>query len=386
MIEHMKKSNFEWVNFSYIVGYHLALVIGLPFFFMKHNPSWGIWIASAILYFVSGISVTAGYHRLYSHLAYKANKAVEVVLLFFATAATQGSALKWSCDHRRHHAFVDTDRDPYSINKGFWFAHVLWLFQKTEPIDPKVVADLYRNRLVMFQDKFYLPLMIITNLICVLFMGYLFNDYVGAFVIGWGVRLFFSHHTTWFINSLAHTWGSQPFSQEHSAVNNYVLSLVTFGEGYHNYHHTFAHDYRNGTRWYHFDPTKWVIWTMHKLRLATGLRRVNTIQIKERIVIEHKKELLATMREFLSTNTTLIEEKIEKVTNELLTQYSQLNQLIKEYQIRKKEKSVDKTLLKSLSLEIRALKKRLKSTWKDWKKTSKEVSFIFETDSSSSLA
>ncbi len=386
MIEHMKKSNFEWVNFSYIVGYHLALVIGLPFFFMKHNPSWGIWIASAILYFVSGISVTAGYHRLYSHLAYKANKAVEVALLFFATAATQGSALKWSCDHRRHHAFVDTDRDPYSINKGFWFAHVLWLFQKTEPIDPKVVADLYRNRLVMFQDKFYLPLMIITNLICVLFMGYLFNDYVSAFVIGWGVRLFFSHHTTWFINSLAHTWGSQPFSQEHSAVNNYVLSLVTFGEGYHNYHHTFAHDYRNGTRWYHFDPTKWVIWTMHKLRLATGLRRVNTIQIKERIVIEHKKELLATMREFLSTNTTLIEEKIEKVTNELLTQYSQLNQLIKEYQIRKKEKSVDKTLLKSLSLEIRALKKRLKSTWKDWKKTSKEVSFIFETDSSSSLA
>ncbi len=386
MIEHMKKSNFEWVNFTYIVGYHLALVIGLPFFFMKHNPSWGIWIASAILYFVSGISVTAGYHRLYSHLAYKANKAVEVVLLFFATAATQGSALKWSCDHRRHHAFVDTDRDPYSINKGFWFAHVLWLFQKTEPIDPKVVADLYRNRLVMFQDKFYLPLMVTTNLICVLFMGYLFNDYVSAFVIGWGVRLFFSHHTTWFINSLAHTWGSQPFSQEHTAVNNYVLSLVTFGEGYHNYHHTFAHDYRNGTRWYHFDPTKWVIWMMHKLRLATGLRRVNTIQIKERIVIEHKRELLATMRKFLSTNTTLIEEKIEKVTNELLAQYSQLNQLIKEYQTRKKEKSIDKTLLKSLSLEIRALKKHLKSTWKDWKKTSKEASFLSERGSSSSLA
>jgi len=380
MISYMKKSNFEWLNFIYIAGYHLALVIGLPFFFMKHSPCWGIWIASAILFFLSGISVTAGYHRLYSHLAYKANKGVEIVLLFFATIATQGSALKWSCDHRRHHAFVDTDRDPYSINKGFWFAHVLWLFKKTEPIDPKVVADLYRNRVVMFQHKHYLLLMVITNLISVFFIGYLFNDYVSAFVIGWGVRLFFSHHTTWFINSLAHTWGSQPFSQEHTAVNNYVLSLVTFGEGYHNYHHTFAHDYRNGTRWYHFDPTKWMIWILHKARLAYGLRRVSPMQIKERIVTEYKKELLAGIRKVLSTNSSLIEEKIEKMTNELLAQYSQLNQLIKEYQIRKREKLVDKNLIKKLNLEIKIVKKRLKSNWKEWKRTSKKTPLTFVTE------
>lgn len=383
MIPHMKKSNFEWVNFIYIVGYHLALVIGLPFFFMRHSPCSGIWVASAILFFLSGISVTAGYHRLYAHLAYKANKGVEAVLLFFATIATQGSALRWSCDHRRHHAFVDTDRDPYSIKKGFWFAHILWLFQRTEPIDPKVVADLYRNRLVMFQHKYYPYLMVMTNLISVLFIGYLFNDYLSAFVIGWGIRLFFSHHTTWFINSLAHTWGSQPFSQEHTAVNNYILSLLTFGEGYHNYHHTFAHDYRNGARWYHFDPTKWMIWILHKSRLAYGLRRVNAILIKERIVTEHKRELLDSMRKFLSTNSAILEEKIEKMTNELLAQYSQLNQLIKEYQIRKQEKLVDKTLLKSLSLEIKTMKKHLKSTWRDWKRTSKEA---LETHSSRSLA
>jgi stearoyl-CoA desaturase (delta-9 desaturase) len=380
----MKKSNFEWVNFIYIVGYHLALVIGLPFFFMRHSPSWGIWVASAVLFFLSGISVTAGYHRLYAHLAYKANKGVEAVLLFFATIATQGSALRWSCDHRRHHAFVDTDRDPYSIKKGFWFAHILWLFQKTEPIDPKVVADLYRNRLVMFQHKYYPLLMVVTNLISVLFIGYLFNDYLSAFVIGWGIRLFFSHHTTWFINSLAHTWGSQPFSQEHTAVNNYILSLLTFGEGYHNYHHTFAQDYRNGARWYHFDPTKWMIWILYKARLAHGLRRVNAILIKERIVTEHKKELLDSMRKFLSTNSAILEEKIEKVTNELLAQYSQLNQLIKEYQIRKQEKLADKILLKNLRLEIRTMKKHLKSTWRNWKRTSKKA--LLETYSSRSLA
>ncbi len=373
MVSHMTKPKFEWVNFTYIAGYHLALLIGLPFFFMSHNPSWGMWIASALLFYISGISVTAGYHRMYSHGAYKANKWVEAVLLFFATIATQGSALKWSCDHRRHHAFVDTDRDPYSINKGFWFAHILWLFRETEAIDPKVVADLYRNRLVMFQHKYYPYLMVATNLIAVLFMGWMFNDYASAFVIGWGVRLFFSHHTTWFINSLAHTWGTQPFSQEHTAVNNYVLSLVTFGEGYHNYHHTFAHDYRNGTRWYHFDPTKWVIWTLYKSGLASGLRRVNVMQIKERIVIEHKREILETVREFLTTNSTLIEEKIEKMADELLAQCTQLHQLVKEYQTRKQEKTADKDLLKNLSLEIRAVKKNLKAAWKNWKKTSKDV-------------
>lgn len=374
MFEHMKKSNFEWVNFSYIVGYHLALIVGLPFFFMKHTPSTGLWIASAVLFYVSGICVTAGYHRLYSHSTYRVNKGVEAVMLFFASMATQGSALKWSCDHRRHHAFVDTDRDPYSINKGFWFAHILWLFQKTEPIDQKIVSDLYKNRLVMFQNKYYGALMVATNVICSLVMGYFFNDYLSAFVIGWGLRLFVSHHTTWFINSLAHTWGSQPFSHEHTAVNNYVLALITFGEGYHNYHHTFAYDYRNGTRWYHFDPTKWMIWVFHKLHLANGLRRVATIQIKERIVTEHKKEFLANTRQFLSTNSALIEEKIEKVTNDVIAQYAQLNQLIKEYQIRKNEKTSDKNLLKNLSLEISTLKKNLKANWKNWTKTTKKVS------------
>src|SRR5262249_53360296 len=113
-------------------------------------------------------------------------------------------------------------------------------------------------------------------------------------------------------------------------------------------------------------------------RLTYGPRRVNSIQIKERIVIEHKRELLATMRNFLSTNSALIEEKIEKVTNDFLTQCSQLNQLIKEYQIRKQER-VNKNLLKQLSLEIWTMKKNLKSTWKDWKRTSKQASLFLSS-------
>lgn len=138
----------------FIVGYHLALCIGLPFYFVHHHPSWGICVMTAVLVYASGLSVTAGYHRLYSHSTYKTNRFVEAVLLFFSTVATQGSALKWASDHRKHHAYVDSDRDPYSIKKGFLYAHFLWLFEKAEPIDPKVVADLLKNRLIRFQHRF----------------------------------------------------------------------------------------------------------------------------------------------------------------------------------------------------------------------------------------
>ena len=94
------------------------------------------------------------------------------------------------------------------------------------------------------------------------------------------------HHFTWFINSLAHYWGHQNYSTEHSAVDNYIICLLTFGEGYHNYHHTFAYDYRNGIRWYHFDPTKWLIWMLHKLGLARDLKVVNNARIAEQMIKE----------------------------------------------------------------------------------------------------
>src|SRR5260221_6183191 len=135
------KPSIDYGIFSFIIGYHVALLVGLPLYFIYCTPpSWGLWAAAGVLLYVTGISVTAGYHRLYSHSCYKTNKFVEAIFLFFATMATQGSALKWACDHRRHHAYVDTDRDPYSIKKGFWYAHVLWMFRKSEPIDKTVIA------------------------------------------------------------------------------------------------------------------------------------------------------------------------------------------------------------------------------------------------------
>jgi stearoyl-CoA desaturase (Delta-9 desaturase) len=369
----MKSSKYDWGVLFFIVGYHLALLIGLPIYLINHSPTWGICVVAGLLMYISGISVTAGYHRLYSHSTYKINRWMEAVLLFFATMATQGSALKWACDHRKHHAYVDTEQDPYSIKKGFLFAHVLWMFQKADPVDMRVVADLAKNRLLMFQHRYYAPLMFATNIFAFLLMGYLFNDYLSSFVFIWGVRLFVLHHFTWFINSLAHTWGSKSFSQEHSAVDNYFMSIFTFGEGYHNYHHTFANDYRNGIRWYHFDPTKWLIWVLAKCKLAYGLRKVSHIRIQERMVIERKNELIEMVKNYLSVNSALLEEKIEKTTKEILGKFSDFYRLTQEYNTYKKEGSSNPDLLKDLHLQIKSLKKTLAQDWAAWNKLSKDI-------------
>src|SRR5205085_875743 len=150
---------------------------------------------------------------------------------------------------------------------------------KADPINNKLVTDLLQNPRVMFQHRFILPLMFGSNALVWFITGWLFHDFLGAFVITVGLRIFALHHFTWFINSLAHTWGDKPFCQEQTAVNNAVLSLLTFGEGYHNYHHVFAKDYRNGVRWFHFDPAKWLIWTLSKIGLTKDLRRIDKLTI-----------------------------------------------------------------------------------------------------------
>lgn len=361
----MKKLKYDWGVLAFIVGYHLALLVGLPIYFLNHSFSWGIFGATMALVYISGIAVTAGYHRLYSHSTYKTNKWVEAVFLFFATLATQGSALKWSYDHRKHHAYVDTDRDPYSIKKGFFFAHMLWMFHKSEPIDMKVVADLGKNPLVMFQHRFYGLLMVLTNLLMVAVLGWYISDFLTAFVFFWGVRLFILHHFTWFINSLAHTWGARPFSQEHSAVDCYAVSLFTFGEGYHNYHHTFANDYRNGIRWYHFDPTKWLIWLLAKCKLAHGLRRVSHERIREKIILERKNELLEQLQKYVSANRAIWEEKVEKITQDLLQKCAEFGQLTQQYQLSKKNRE--------LAGKLREMRQTLKEDWQTWRNLSKEI-------------
>lgn len=369
----MRKKEVNWIPAIVLITYQSLLAITLPIYLYFYTPSLCLILISVALLYITGLSITAGYHRLYSHRAYKAHPIVETVVLFFASMAGQGSALRWSFDHRLHHAFVDSDDDPYSIKKGFWYAHFLWILEKPRPIDAKVVPDLMRNKLVMFQEKHSGKAMILTNFIAFITVGWLVNDYLGAFLIALWTRLFTLHHFTWFINSLAHTWGDKPFSQEQSAVNNYVISLLTFGEGYHNYHHTFSNDYRNGIRWYHFDPTKWLIWGLNKLGLAYDLKRMSPVTINNKLVLEHKNLLVERLRAYWQHRREDLEKQVNELSENLLQKIAQFNKLKELKREIKKQGAYVGEMKFKLRQEIKMLKKSLKDDLRQWSALSHSI-------------
>lgn len=369
-MENKKKIN--WGPLIFLITYQSLFLATLPVYFYYNTPQISMLVASFVLLYLTGLSITAGYHRYYSHRSYRTGSAVEAVLLFFGSMATQGSALRWSFDHRIHHAHVDTEEDPYSIQKGFWYAHCLWLIMKPRAIEDRTVSDLLKNKLVMFQHRYYKLLMVSSNALTVIFFGWLFNDYLGSVMLVLGLRMFLLHHFTWFINSLAHTWGDKPFSQELSAVDNYFLSILTFGEGYHNYHHTFANDYRNGIRWFHFDPTKWLIWTLNKLGLAHSLKRMDPATIEKRMVIEHKNLLLDQIKQICYVKKEELETVIQEMSDRIVTKIAEFNALKEKYLLTKKE-APSRDILKELNQEIKQLKKSLRNDWRLWLQLSNSI-------------
>lgn len=369
----MEKPNvINWGPILFLVIYQVVLLAGLPFYFYYNVPSTAMIVATFILLYLTGLSITAGYHRYFAHRTYRTGSIMETILLFFGTMAVQSSALRWSFDHRVHHAHVDTDKDPHSIHKGFWYAHFLWLFEKPKEIEPKIVSDLLKNKLVMFQHRYYKILMIVSNAIPTLLLGWFFNDYLGAVVLALGLRMFLLHHFTWFINSLAHTFGDKPFSQEQTAVDNYLLSLATFGEGYHNYHHTYANDYRNGIRWYHFDPTKWLIWSLNKIGVTYNLKRMDTATIQKRIVIEHKNLLLERIKALCYVRKEELENVIQEISERMVTKIAQFNKLKEEYSQTKREKP-SRDIVYDMQQELKQLKKSLREDCRLWLQLSKRI-------------
>lgn len=364
----MFKREINWGPSLFLIIYQALLLVTLPFYFYYATVSWSTVAWSVILLYLTGMSITAGYHRYFSHKSYKTNRVVEAFLIFFGSMAGQGSVLRWSYDHRLHHAHVDTDDDPYNINKGFWYAHFLWILDKPGEIDKKLTADLQRNPLVMLQHRWYGTSMVVSNLMAFAFVGWLCADYWGAFFLAWWLRFFVLHHSTWFINSLAHTWGDRPFCQEQTAVNNFIIALLTFGEGYHNYHHVYANDYRNGIRWFHFDPTKWLVWTLNKLGLAWDLRRVDNTTISKRMVLERKNILLEKVKNGCAEKKEELELAIQSMSDQIVDRLAAIHRLSKEY-----KDTQTKALAKQIRMEIKELKRHIHTDWKEWMRLSRQV-------------
>lgn len=226
------------------------------------------------LYFVSGLSITGGYHRLFAHRSYEARGPVKLFFLIFGAAAFQNSVLKWGADHRVHHNKVDTDEDPYNINEGFFYAHIGWVMLKANArCHDKYVRDLLKDSLVMWQHKHYTAIAVVAGMLFPALLGHVFfGSFLGGLALGGFCKIVLIHHCTFFINSLCHYVGSTPYTKTNSARDSWYMAFFTFGEGYHNFHHYFQTDYRNGVRWYQFDPTKWLIKSLEKLGFASKLK------------------------------------------------------------------------------------------------------------------
>ncbi len=360
----------QWFIRVFLVGYHVLLFTLLPTYIILFGvPSISIVLWTVFLFAACNLSITTGYHRLYAHRSYNASKIVEVPLLFFSTLSLQGSAIAWSADHRTHHRHVDTDKDPYNIERGFWYAHMGWLFED-RVVDITNVKDLQQQKMLMIQHKYYILLATLANVVVTVGLGMILGEVFAAIVFIFLLRLFLTHHTTFFINSLAHTWGSRPYSREHSAVNNFVISLLTFGEGYHNYHHTFAGDYRNGVRWYQYDPTKLLIWTMSKCGLAQDLKRSNRYSATLRLINEDRKEMLNEMRLKGIARYKAIESDIQHKYKMLIEDLQGLHRQVQAYKDAAQLKKDEKRLLKA---QIRSQRLRVKKSFKAWSLLCKHV-------------
>jgi len=233
------------------------------------------------LYVAVGLSICAGYHRFFSHKSYEASRPVQAFFAFFGAMSAENSILEWSADHRVHHKYADKDWDPYNIHRGFWWAHILWIFYKREQKDFSNAPDLLANPIVMWQHRWHKAILILGGFGIPTLIGAAFGDPIAGLLWGGFTRIVVIHHTTFFVNSLAHMLGKPEFNAEASARDNWLVALVTLGEGYHSFHHRFPADFRNGIRWYHWDPAKWFIAGMRGLGLAKGLLTTPLPQIEQ---------------------------------------------------------------------------------------------------------
>jgi stearoyl-CoA desaturase (delta-9 desaturase) len=278
-----EKAEINWPATLVLGLTFLAAVTIVPWYGFVYGFSAWAWAFFAIFLIAGGIGIGSGYHRLWSHRAYEAHWIMRLYLAIIGGMTIQNSILIWCIRHRFHHRYVDNnDKDPYSIGRGFWFAHVGWMLRDYESgkLDWSVVPDLERDPIVAWQHKYYWSLVLVTNIALPLILGWMAGDILGVFLLAGILRLVVSHHVTFFINSLAHMWGSRPYTDENTARDNWFLAIVTYGEGYHNFHHLFQSDYRNGIRWWQYDINKWFIKTCSWLGLASNLKRTSDFRIQ----------------------------------------------------------------------------------------------------------
>lgn len=255
--------DYELLELLPFVAIHVGAVAGLIFF----EVSWQVWALCIGLYFARMFGVVAGYHRYFSHRTYKMGRVMQFLMAFLAETSSQRGVLWWAAHHRDHHKYSDTPQDVHSpVKHGFWHAHMGWLYDHNGTTNWGRVKDLARYPELVALDKLWLLPPTLLGVACYLAYGWagLFVGFMLSTVLVW--------HGTFFINSMAHVWGSRRYKTTDDSRNNFWLALITLGEGWHNNHHHFMNSTRQGFFWWEVDIAYYILKAMSWVGLVSDLK------------------------------------------------------------------------------------------------------------------
>lgn len=349
-----------------------------------HATTMGVTLLEPVLfvvwYLACGLSITVGYHRLFSHRSHEASWPLRLFYALFGAGAFENSVLNWCADHRIHHRHTDENEDPYSANRGFWWSHILWVMideggPRTH--DLSQVKDLQADPILAWQHRWYVLIAVGIGMGLPAAVGYALggvNGAVGGFVWAGLARTVFTHHGTFLINSAAHIWGTQPYGDSNSSRDSPALAFLTFGEGYHNFHHTFQADFRNGHKWFHFDPSKWWIQFFALLRLKRGLKVTPDWHIEDKRRSHTFETAVAPLEDADPGLFQALRERMEATRSAFKSRSRDLDRVLAERQDARKAKQQSRReelerTIRTLRDEIASLRKEFASILSDVPRT-----------------
>jgi stearoyl-CoA desaturase (delta-9 desaturase) len=274
------------------IGFVVAIVLLWNTF-----VGWTSLAALALMYVVSIMGVTLGFHRLLTHRSFQTHKPVQYAVAILGSMAVQGPVMSWVADHRKHHAHTDQEGDPHTPHghgsglkgaiTGLWYAHMGWLFERSGQTDhARYARDVYEDRGMRFIHRTF-GLWVAIGIAIPAGIGFAFSGTLAgaleAALWGGAVRIFLGHHVTWSINSVCHFFGTRRFDVEDHSTNVFWLSALSMGESWHHNHHTFPRSAFHGLRSWEIDPTGYVIRGMRRVKLAWNVVEITPERQKQRL-------------------------------------------------------------------------------------------------------
>ncbi|XP_073992380.1 acyl-CoA Delta-9 desaturase [Rhodnius prolixus] len=281
-------SRIRWPDLFAQIFIHAGAFYGL--FLVFTSAQWATTLWTFFMIYSSGLGITAGAHRLWSHKSYKAKWPLRLLLAFLFTISGQRHIYVWALDHRVHHKYSETDADPHDARRGFWFSHVGWLFLTPHPevvIKRAAVdmSDLDRDPIVVWQRRLYIPLFALLCVALPVWVPYYFwnETLVNSYFLAFHVRFATTLNIAYSVNSFAHMYGNKPYDKNIMPTESIGVAIGALGEGWHNYHHVFPWDYKTSEFGsYKMNLTTGFIDLCARYKLATERKSASKEMVKRR--------------------------------------------------------------------------------------------------------